>query len=100
MDRLTQATNGLSAGNIIKPPRPATDIDAVEDALSTARAVASRVIALADHLLGCTPESGACSTSDGTADGLFPRLAQSASATRYRLADAMTALDRIQSAAT
>ena len=94
-------TLGGSNGARVMPnvARPATDVDAIEEALSFARSVASRVQILADHLLGSQDACGASGGSVGEeiAGGVLPRLAQSARETRYRLGQAMDALDRIQS---
>lgn len=101
MDKFGGIVNQASAANIkslnpAPPARPHTEIDDIEEALSMARSVSSRVRALADHLLGCEPEECSAAGGNTIAGGVLPRLAQSAQDTRREIASAMYALDRIQ----
>lgn len=101
MDKYGSAAVGISVSNAkslnqTPPVRPHTEIDDIEETLSMARSVSSRVRALADHLLGCEPESGSAAGCNAIAGGVLPRLAQSAQDARSEIASAMYALDRIQ----
>lgn len=75
-----------------------THFDTVEDALSFASTVASRIEAMADAMLGCEPCAATSQGGIEAPSGVLPRMAASAQYTRGRLDDAMAALDRIEKA--
>lgn len=91
----TASANHPGQGNKISR---VTDFDAVNEALSFANTIASRVVALADELLGCAPEGISGDPACDSPNGVLPRMALSAHHTRGRLGDAAAALDRIQRA--
>jgi len=72
-----------------------SDVATVEEVLSFANTLASRVVVLADAACGSVPQASCGSDSCGE-DGVMPRLVHSAQHTRGRLGDAMEALSRIE----
>lgn len=73
-----------------------TDFSAVEDALSDANTLASRVEALVECLLGSMPSAESDGTPSDSPSGVLPIMAQRASYTRDRIGHAMIALDCIE----